>query len=224
MRRLTAACCAALAAAPALRAQEFLDAGAFVVQAGGTEAGREEFAIRPQGTGLLLVSTTRLPGREIQQALELTRTHAPVSFSLTESAGGRVVRRVTLQVAGPRVAARLYSADGEAAREFPARGPVAVLGDGAFAAFYFVPRAEPGAPRRCAVVRSTDVRLTPATVTNEGDDTVLVQARRVPATRYLLRTDDGDERRFWFSADGDLLQVAELSRGLVATRAESARR
>lgn len=226
--RLAATATLALASTAPLGAQEFLDAGTFLVQRGGTETGREEFAIRPtagrQGGTVLLVSTTRLPAREVQQALELATDHTPVTFQQTETAGGRVVRRVSAQLAGVRFSARIVSTDGETAREFPVSSPVAILGDESYAGFYFVPRPEAGSSRTVSIVRAQDVRPVSGSVANLGPDTLTIAGRQVAAQRFALRLADGDERQFWFSAAGDLLQVAVPGSGVVATRAELPRR
>ncbi len=226
MRRplLTVLALAALNAAP-IRAQQFLDAGTFLLTVNGAEAGRVEYAIRPnpsrQGEpGVLLVATARLRGREIQHALELTASHVPVSFQQTETVGGRPVRRVAAQLVGTRFSVRVTSADGEAAREFPARPPVAVLGEEDYAGFYFVPRAETGSPRGVTIVRAQDGRAVQATVEALGPDTVTVGGQTVGAQRFLLRMADGDERAFWFTSGGDLLRVTIPRQGLVATRTE----
>jgi len=223
----------ALAAATALtapaHAQQFLDAGTFLLTNNGAEAGRVEFAIRPnpsrQGEpGVLLVATARLRGREIQHALELTASHVPVSFQQTETVGGRAARRVTAQLNGTRFSVRVVSADGESAREFPVRPPVAVLGEEDYAGFYFVPRAEPDAPRQVTIVRAQDARAVQASVEAQGPDTVTVGAETLGAQRFLLRMPDGDERLFWFTTAGDLLRVAVPRQGIVATRTELQRR
>lgn len=213
--------------AAALPAQN-IDAGTFIIVRGSAEAGREEFAIREAaGRGargaernLILVSTSRLPGKETQVALEVSGDQSPVSLQQTESTAGRVARRVNAQIAGNRFSARLTSNEGESAREFAVRPPVALLSDEAFASFYFMPRADQGAHRAVSVIRSRDVRLITGSVIHQGDDTVRINARPVAARRYLLRLSDGDERQFWFSPTGDLLQVAVPSAGVVATRAE----
>jgi hypothetical protein len=225
---LFAACLSAAVAGPA-RGQQFLDAGTFLLTNNGAEAGRVEYAIRPnpsrQGEpGVLVVGTARLRGREIQHALELTADHVPVSFQQTETVGGRAARRVTAQLVGTRFSIRVASADGESAREFPVRPPVAVLGEDDYAAFYFVPRAEPGTPRAVTIVRAQDARAVQATVEAQGPDTVTVGAQTIGAQRFLLRMADGDERLFWFTSAGDLLRVSSPRQGLVATRTEVARR
>jgi hypothetical protein len=209
----------------ALPAQEIImDAGAFVIRRAGTEAGREEFAIRsltvPAGKHLLAVSTTRQPGREIQQALEVTADHTPVTLQLTESGAGRVVRRVNAQLAGQRFSVRIVSTDGETAREFPVRGRVVLLGDGAYAGYYFLPRPEAGDTRALTLVRSSDARDVAASVEQTGTDTITVADRPVVATRFVVRAADGDERQFWTTSTGDLLQVAIPREGIVATRSE----
>ncbi len=224
MRRLPAFLALTLAAPAALAAQQFVDTGTFVIVRAGAEAGREEFAIRQTagargGPGFLAVSTTRTPGHETQVALELAGDYTPVSLQQTESTGGRVARRVSAQLSGIRFSARIMSADGETAREFPARGPLAIISDEAFSGFYFVPRS--GA---VSVVRARDVRPVGGTVEALGADTVTVAHARIAAQRYVLRMADGDERHFWFTPTGDLLQVAVPSAALVATRAELPRR
>lgn len=211
--------------APCLTAQEFLDRGTFVIARGGSEVGREDFAIRPtvgrhgQG-GVLAVSTVREGGRELQHALELTAEHTPVSFQQTESAGGRVVRRLSAQLAGLRFSARVTSSDGEAAREFPVRAPAVILGDDAFNEYYFVPRPSDGMPRAVSVVRPGDERATAGTVEALGTDTVTVGNRAVAARRFALRLQDGEERLFWLTLSGDLVRVALPATGTIATRAE----
>lgn len=208
-----------------LPAQEFLDRGVFLITRGGAESGREEFAIRTGpvpggGQGMRAVSSTRSGAREIQQVLELTAGFVPVSFQQTVTTDGRVTSRISAQLAGIRFSARLTSQDGETAREFPVRAPVAVLGDEAFSAFYFVPRPTSDAPRAVFIVRPTDVRAVAASVEAAGADTVAIGGTRVSALRYLLRIADGDERQFWITASGDLLQVSLPALQVVATRAE----
>jgi hypothetical protein len=182
------------AAAPA-EAQELFDRGVFVITRAGAEVGREEFALRAAtgrgAAGLLAVSTTRVNGREIQRALEVTREYVPVSFQQTETSGGRVVSRVTAQLSGIRVSARIASQDGETAREFPVRPPVIILSDDGYSAYYFVPRPDSG-------------------------------QERVAARHFRLRI-GSDERHFWFTASGDLLQVSQPARNVIATRAEAPR-
>jgi hypothetical protein len=220
MRTLVTALALAALAAP-LAGQDFLDRGTFIITRGGAETAREEFAIRStagRGGGLLAVSTTRGEGREIQHALELTADFTPVSFQQTESAGGRVVRRVSAQLAGVRFSARVASADGETAREFPVRPPVVILGDAQACAFYFVPRSSEA--RTLHVIRPEALRPVSATVSAQGSDTVTVAGRTLEARRYVLRAADGDERHFWFSPRGDLLRVAHPAQDLVATRAD----
>lgn len=216
---------AATLLAGALPAQELImDAGAFVISRSGTEAGREDFAIRsvtvPDGKHLLAVSTARQPGREIQAALEVTADHVPVTLQLTESVAGRVVRRVNAQLAGQRFSARIVSSDGETAREFPVRGRLALLGEGAFADYYFLPRPAEGDTTAVTLVRSSDARGIAASVRRVGPDTITVAGHSVSAIRFVLRASDGDERQFWTTATGDLMQVAVPRDDVVAVRAE----
>lgn len=220
---------AAAAFAAQAEAQQFLDSGTFLLSHRGAEAGRVEFAIRPNASrqgepGVLLVSTARLRGREIQHALELTSAHVPVSFQQTETAGTRAVRRVSAQLNGARFSVRVVSGDGESAREFPVRPPVVILGEEDVAGFYFVPRTEPGSPRAVTVVRAADARATQATVEAQGPDTVTVGGQVLGAQRFALRLADGEERHFWFTTGGDLLRVSTPASGVVATRTEIQRR
>jgi len=216
---------AATLLAGALPAQEIImDAGAFIISRSGTETGREDFAIRSvtvaNGTHLLVVSTTRQPGRDIQAALEVTADHEPVTLQLTESAAGRVIRRVNAQLAGGRFSARIVSTDGETAREFPVRGRLALLGEGAFADYYFLPRPAEEDTITVTLVRSSDVRGIAATVRRVGPDTITVAGRSVSAIRFALRASDGDERQFWTTSAGDLLQVAIPRDDIVAVRGD----
>ena len=219
----------ALVLPASLAAQEFLDTGTFLLERSGAEAGRVEFAIRPgpgrQGApGLLLVATARLRGREIQQALELNNDKVPLTFQQTETSGGRVARRVSAQLNGSRFSARIASADGAMAREFPVRPPLVILGEEECAGFYFVPRADSGEQRSVTVVRALDARAIAGSVEAQGPDTVTVAGQVLNATRYSLKLADGDERLFWFTATGDLLRVAVPATGVVATRTDLTRR
>lgn len=211
-----------LALARPLAAQELFDRGVFVISRDGAEVGREEFALRP-GTGsgqagLLAVSTTRVQGREVQRAIEVTRDYVPVSFQQTETAAGRVTSRVSAQLSGIRFSARISSQDGETAREFPVRPPAVILTDDAYAAFYFLPRPDAG-ERRIAVVNPATARSDAGTVDVVGSDTVVVAEQRILARHFRLRVGDA-ERHYWFTPSGDLLQVSEPARSLIATRAE----
>jgi hypothetical protein len=227
MRSSTVAACLALLVAAPLGAQEFLDRGVFIVTRAGAEMAREEFAItRVTGRdeGLRAVSTVRGGGREVQHAIEVAADHAPLSFQQIESAGGTIQRRVAAQITGGRVAVRVAAAEGESAREFPVRAPLVILGDDQASAFRFVPRPTGAASRPVFVVRPTSLRPAAATVEAQGDDTVSVGGQVLTARRYVLRIEGGDERRFWFTPDGDLVRVARPADGTVATRAELPRR
>lgn len=210
------------AAAVPLAAQESFDRGVFALTHENAEVGREEFAIRSGttrgGPGFLAVSTLRTEGREVQCALEVARDYVPVSFQQTTTAGGRVVSRISAQLSGIRFSARVASQDGETAREFPVRPPVVILADDAFSEFYFLPRPDSG-QRALAVVRPGEPRAESGQVVALGPDTVNVAGQRVPARRYALRV-GSNERQFWFTPSGDLLQVSVPGRGIVATRAE----
>lgn len=211
--------------ASGLAAQDFLDRGTFVIAVNGIEVGREEFAIRPTvdrrgQNGVLSVSTVRFRDREVQHALELSAAQVPLSFQETTTQGGRVVARYSAQLSGARFSARLATGDGETAREFAVRLPLIVLGNDAYNEFYFVPRANAGAPRPVSVVRPGDAHPVAASVQALGADTVTIGDRPVSAERFALRVADGDERQFWFSSNGDLLRVAVPRTNVVATRAE----
>ena len=206
-------------------AQDFLDRGTFVIVQNGIEIGREEFAIRPTvdrrgQNGVLSVSTVRFRDREVQHALELSADQVPQSFQEPSTQGGRVVVRYSAQLSGVRFSARLASHDGETAREFPVRLPLAVLGSDAYNEFYFVPRPTIGTTRTVSVIRPSDERAVAGTVEGQGADTVLVGDRRLAANRFVLRLPDGDERRFWITANGDLLRIAVPRLSIVATRSE----
>jgi hypothetical protein len=223
MRAALPLCIAFLAAgalAAPLPAQEFLDRGTFIVTRAGAETAREEFAISVvtgRAEGYRAVSTTRGSGREIQHVLEVERGFAPTSFQQIESAGGQVERRISAQITGTRLSARLSSADGESARELPVRPPVVILGDDQSCAFYFVPRSTEG-PRTVSLIRPGNLRPVSATVEHRGTDTISVAGFSVAAHAWVLRAADGDERRFWFTPQGDLLRVERPADGTVSTR------
>ena len=214
-----------LAAAWPLAAQEYKDRGAFVITRSGTEVGRVEFAVRAttiQGRpGLLTVATTRTPAREVQYALETTAELAPVTYQSTESSGGRVQRRLSAQISGPRFSARASTSDGDVARELPVRPPFVILGEDDYTVYYFVPRPEAGATRNINVVRTRDLTSTTGTVTGGSADTLSISGRPVPARRFELRLADGDTREFWMTPSGSLVQVSLPGQSVLATRAEA---
>lgn len=223
--RLVAFCTLALAAAaPPAGAQEFLDRGTFLIERAGTEVGREDFAIRRTTGGgpgaILAVATVHYRDRDLRPALELTGDLAPLSYQLDISAGGRVVERFSAQFARGRIAARIATQQREVLREFPAPPPaaVAVLDDDAFHQFYFLPRAAGGGTRALRLLLPRTPTLVDATVRRVGPDTVTVAGRSLPADRFALHLEDGEERIFWFTPSGDLLRVAIPRRDLVATR------
>jgi hypothetical protein len=224
--RLTLVGLLVLGAAGRLRAQEYMDRSAFVLSRSGAEMGRVEYAVRTttiqQGRpGLLAVATTRTPAHEVQYALETTAELTPVSYSSTESAGGRVVRRVTAQIVGPRFSARASTSDGDVARELPVRQPFVVLGEDDYTIYYFLPRPQPGQTRTVNVVRTRDLTSTTGTVTGGEDDTVSVAGRPVAARKFELKLADGEVRQFWMTPVGSLVQVAIPAAGIIATRAEA---
>jgi hypothetical protein len=218
---------AAVLAAPAApspaAAQDFLDRGTFVIERGGNEVGREDFAIRRltgRGVtgGLLAVATVHYRDHDLRPALELEGDLTPLSYQLDVSVGGRVVERFTAQFGRGRIAARLATQQREVLEEFPVPATVAVLDDDAFHQYYFLPRAAAGGTRSLSLLRPRIPALVQADVRRVGPDTVTVGIRTLPADRYALRFASGEERLFWFTADGDLLRVAEPERDLVATR------
>jgi hypothetical protein len=222
--RIAGALALALAAdAPRARAQEFLDRGTFVIERGGNEVGREDFAIRRstgRGTagGILAVATVHYRDRDLRPALELSGDLTPISYQVDVSAGGRVVERFSAQFARGRIAARLATQQREVLQEFPVPAAVAVLDDDAFHQYYFLPRAAAGGSRIVRLLRPRGPALADGEVRRIGPDTVTVGSRTLSADRYVLRIGDSDERYFWFTADGDLLRVAEPAREVVATR------
>jgi hypothetical protein len=212
----------ALALAAPLRAQEFLDRGTFVIERGGTEVGREDFATRRTAGGgpgaLLAVATVHYRDRDLRPALELAGDLVPLSYQVDISAGGRVVERFSAQFAHGRIAARLATQQREVLREFPAPAAVAVLDDDAFHQFYFLPRAAAGGTRSLRILLPREPALVDASVRREGPDTVTVAGHSLPADRFALSLQDGEVRLFWLTSQGDLLRVAIPRREIVATR------
>lgn len=216
------ACFLAAALAPRLAAQDTYDRGVFVVTRDGEEVGREEFAITASTThgapGFLAVTTYRADGREVQRALEVSSDYVPTSYQETETAGGRVVSRVSAELSGARFSARVASQSGETAREFPVRPPVAIVPPDAVCLFYFLPRPDSGT-RALTVVTPRDPRARDATVAALGPDSVTIAGRKVDTRRFALRI-GADERDFWFTPAGDLVQVSEPARGLLSIRTD----
>jgi hypothetical protein len=207
------------AAAPAARAQEFLDRGTFVVERNGVEIAREDFAIRRAGGGgVLAVASIHYRDRDLRPALDLSADLQPLSYQLDVSVAGRVTERVSAQFGRGRVAARVATQQREVLREFPAASGVAVLDQDAFHQFYFIPRGAAGASRRLQLFLPRVPAIVGADVRRLGPDTVRVAERPVPADRFVLRLDDGEAREFWFTPSGDLVRVAVPSSGIVATR------
>ena len=214
---------ALLAAAPGARAQEFLDRGTFLIERGGNEVGREDFAIRRStgrgvAGGILAVATVHYRDRDLRPALELGPDLTPLSYQVDVSAGGRVVERFSAQFARGRIAARVATQQREVLQEFPVPAAVAVLDDDAFHQYYFLPRAAAGGSRRLRLLRPRGPALVDAEVRRVGPDTVTIGSRTLAADRYDLRLGDAEQRFFWFTAEGDLLRVAEPARDLLATR------
>jgi hypothetical protein len=226
MRLLAGLLVLSAASAPGLSAQEYLDRGTFVLMRSGAEAGRVEYAVRAtsgqQGRGgLLVVGTTRTPAHEVQYILEVSADLAPVSYQLTENGGGRVTRRLSAQIVGPRFSARATTESGEVSRELPVRAPFVILGADDYTVYFFVPRPEPGATQAINVVRTETLTPTTGTVTGEGDDSVSVAGHTLPCRRFAMRLADGELRQFWMTSAGSLLQVAIPGLGIVATRGQA---
>jgi hypothetical protein len=204
-------------------AQGFLDQGVFVIARRGSEIGREEFAIRTttgrQGlAGVLSVATIRIRDRELKAALELTNSHAPVSYQLDVTTAGHLTERLSGQFGHGRCAVRVVNQSGEVAREFAVPPGVVVLDDDAFHQFYFVPRPGDGARRSITILRPRETAVVAAEVRSLGPDTVVVGDRSVPAEHYVLTLLRGEAREFWFSTSGDLLKVSLPANSSTATR------
>ncbi|HEY2807029.1 MAG TPA: hypothetical protein VGI92_14315 [Gemmatimonadales bacterium] len=221
MRRVAVMVVIAAALAARAEAQEYLDRGTLVIARGGSETGRVEFAVRAtsgQGQGgLLVVGTTRTPAHEVQYILEVTRELTPVTYQLSETTGGHVVRRVSAQVVGMRFSARASTEAGDVARELPVRPPFVIMGSDDFTFYFFLPRPEPGASRVVNVVRTENLTLTTGTVTNLADDTVLIAGHPIDCRKYELKLADGDTRQFCMTPTGGLVQVVIASSGITAT-------
>ena len=226
MRRLPLIAVTGLLLAGPLSAQEFLDRGTFVITRGGGEAGRIEFAVRATtgstgNGGLLTIGTTRTPAHEVQYALETTRDLVPVSYQLTETTGGRVIRRLSAQIAGPRFSAHAITDAGESSRELPVRSPFVILGGEDYTSFLFLPRPDAGASRPIYAVKSETLTPVTGTVTGEGDDDVAIGAQHIACRRYSLRLSDGETSQFWITPTGSLVQITMPNGSLSVTRTQA---
>ncbi len=221
MRRLLA-CLLLLGAASRVDAQEYLDKGTLIIAHSGSEIGRVEFAVRAtsgQGQGGLLVfGTTRTPAHEVVYSLEVSRDLSPVSYQLSETTAGHIVRRVAAQVVGPRFSARASTEAGDVARELPVRQPFVIMGSDDYTFYFFLPRPDGrGNSRAVNVVRTEDLTATTGTVTNIGPDSVAIGSQSLACRRYELKLADGDTRQFCITTTGSLLQVTLPSANLTAT-------
>jgi hypothetical protein len=217
------ACLAVIAAARPASAQGFLDRGTFLIERAGNEVGREDFAIQlaPARAGagsILAMATVHYRDRELRPALNLSGDLQPVSHQLDVSSAGRVVERFSVQFGRGRIGVRMASQQHEVLREFPAEPGIAVLDDDVFHQFYFLPRAASGGVLSLRLLLPRIQAIVGGTVRRIGADTVSVGGRSIPADRFTLLLDTGEERDFWFTASGDLLRVAIPSREIVATR------
>ena len=203
--------------------QTTLDRGTLLISRGGGEAGRVEFSVRsttgPTGDqGKLYVGTTRTPSHEVQYATEVDRLGALVNYQLTETNGGRVVRRISAQVAGPRLTVHSITDAGESSRQLPARASMFIFGDEDFSSYYSLPRPDLGERRQVVVFRIESMASLPATVVAEGDDHVSIGAQSIPCQRFALQLPNGESAQYWFS-NGLLIKVAS-SAGVSATRTQ----
>jgi hypothetical protein len=219
---LIALCLAA--AGRSLAAQELLDQGVFVMTRGGAETGRITYAIRASPgreghPGLLVVSTAHAPGRQVEIAEELTDL-VPTTFQQTETADGRVVRRVAASLNGRRFSARASSADADLARERPVRGAFVILADDDCTAYYFLPHPDSGAVTTVTVFLTRDLTTISAEVAGLGGESITVAGRPVASRRFVLRLPGGDDRPFWITPSGSLLRIALPALALSAERTD----
>lgn len=217
---LAAALLAGIPGASAL-AQNFPDQGVLIITRAGAEIGREEFAIRATGghPGLLAVATDTYRDREARVALELNEDRVPVTYQVDVSVGGRVVERLSGQLGRGRFAVRLANQQGETVREFPVPQRLTVLDEDGFDQYVFLPHPTPGASLPVTLLVPRATRVVTASVRAVGPDSVLIGGRPVPASRYTLSLPSGENRDFWCTPTGELLQVAIPTRTIVATRA-----
>ncbi len=205
--------------------QDLVDSGAFEHQVGGSFAGRETFAVRRRGDGLLAVGRiTREGGEEALRSFEvgmrLDASGLPIRYERRSREGAPL--HIIVNRAGSRLTTTISSAAGERFNELLANDRLLVLDPEVAHHYALLARRIVGAadPRRLEVeaLIPEDGRTVRVRVAGFSRDSLRSGGERVSATRYELGL--GSETAFvWVgTSDGRVLQVAIPARGWSALR------
>ncbi len=198
-----------------------IDRGVLLITRGTTVVGREEFVIRRgRGSGTLggfTVASTAWyphdrPRRSLTSVIEYGADSFPTAARVEVTNGD--LRRVLISMTPRRITVRVATAEGETAREHPARIPHLLVDDSVFAA-HALPPARGRAPVRVMTLVGT--RGSVAQVVDHGMETTQTGRTTRELRRVSLRM-DGSVRHLWYGPDGRLWKVADPGRRLVATR------
>ena len=220
-----AAALAALCAAPLAAQAGAGDAGTFRVYVSGREVGTEEFTIRQTGSGAgsETVATgkvsLRLPAGSLELSPRLRSSGVqadPVAYQV--DIGGDAPRRISGNIGGGRVSARIVTGTGEQLREYVASSGAVVLDEHVAHHFYFL--AQRTRSGRIPVIIPSANRQVLATVASRGEERVDVGGTTASLFRLSVTPDGGAEHHVWVDALGRVIKVEIPSTGYLAVRTE----
>jgi hypothetical protein len=199
-----------------------VDEGTFAVRIGGSDAGREEFAIRRAGMGSdatviangVVRMTTAEGALELRPLLETVLPDgAATSYQLKVS--GTETAELSLALAGRRYVSRIRTAAGDEEREFLARPETRILEEGVAHQYYFLRNVREGP--RVPVIEPRTRRQLQLTASAWSEEELRVGAVRVAARRVSFSGGDG-ERVVWYDRQGRVVRLEIPARGYVAER------
>lgn len=209
-----------LAAAGPARAQTALDEGTLLVTRQGAPAGRESFRI-VQAAGEAALYTATAQGasgdRRFTTTLSADAHATALLYRMELRQAGKVTERIQAAARPGRLSAVRQTPDGEGAKDYVVGGGAVVLDDEVYSQYALLPLG-----RRTGAVAVVVPRAGlqyAARIAERGAETIEVDGRSVPATRWSLDM-AGGAHDFWTDAKGRLLRVAIPSRGVVAVRDE----
>lgn len=202
-----------------------LDEGAFRLELGGREAGRETFSIRQSGTGggAVIIAQGRVVldgerGREeVATSLEVSAADLrPTAYQATVRDGEPL--RIAARIVGGRVSARLLGPAGEMLREYLASEGAVLMDEGVAHHAYFLARRAGSGTVRVPILVPRRSRQVSATVRVAGPEGVEVAGERLEARRIEVELAGGELVRFWADAQGRVLRFEIPARGYAAVR------
>jgi hypothetical protein len=207
--------------APNAQAQsQSLDSGVLLVFQGGTLIGREEFAVRRGTTsatlaGFTLASTALYPAdrpaHSIVSVIELGPDSLPIAGRFEGANDGML--RVAIGIGPRRIAVRRATANGESAREYPARGRPLILDDSVFVSLAVRPPAAGPAPTLSAAGELGD----DVHIRHRGIQPTLLAGERVDLDQVLIETPAGPITA-WYDSNGRLVKIDWPSRRITVLR------